>query len=385
MTKFHTASDEEIMEGKTTDSYFLNALDAIKGLDGGERGVIAEVSAYSLPPSYNYGVFLGLGDSLGLLKGRRVDVYAMAEGTFFFPREVVMRIEGPYVDFCALETPLLGLLCHSSGIATKASRIKKVAGDKTVLSFGVRRIHPAIAPMVDRAAYVGGCDGFSCVAAEKYTGKRASGTMPHSLVIYAGDQKKGWKAFDQFCDPSVPRIALVDTYCDEKEEAVKAARTIDLDGVRLDTPSSRRGDMAEIVREVRWELAIRGFEKVKIFVSGGLDEDEVKGIDADGYGVGTSISNAPVINFALDIVEMDGEPVAKRGKLGGKKQIWRCFECMESSTTLDGSKPPLCPSCSKEMVPILKRVMRSGEPTIEGERDEEIRKRVLDQLGSIDI
>ncbi len=383
MTKFHTATDEEIMDGKTTDSYFLNALKAIEGMDGGEKEAVAEVGAYSLPSSYGYGVFLGLMDSLNLFKGKNVDVYAMEEGTFFFPKEVVMRVVGPYKEFCVFETPLLGLLCHNSGIATKASRIKKFAGEKTVLSFGVRRIHPAIAPMVDRAAYIGGCDGFSCIAAEEHTGKKASGTMPHSLIIYAGDQVKGWKAFDEFCDPSVPRTALVDTYCDEKEEAIKAAQSIKLDGVRLDTPSSRRGDMAEIIREVRWELDIRGFENVKIFVSGGLNEEEVRELKADGYGVGTSISNAPVINFALDLVEIGGEAVAKRGKLGGKKQVWRCFDCMESAITLDGAKPPRCSSCSKQMTPLLKKVMDGGKPLVKKKEDEAIREWVLNQLNSL--
>ena len=383
MSKFHAAGDDDIIAGKTTDSYFINALRAIEGIDGGGKEVVAEVSIYSLPYGYEYGVFLGLEDSLNLLEGKNIDVYAMEEGNLFYSREVVMRIEGPYRDFCTLETPLLGLLCHTSGIATKAARIKRLAGKKTVLSFGVRRVHPAIAPMVDRAAYIGGCDGFSCIGAEEYIGKKASGTMPHSLIIYAEDQVKGWRAFDKFCDPGVPRIALVDTYCDEKEETIKAAQTIDLDGVRLDTPSSRRGNMAEIVREIRWELDIRGYENVKIFVSGGLDEYEVKNICADGYGVGTNISNAPIINFALDIVEISGKAVAKRGKLGGKKQIWRCSKCMGDVTTIDGVPPPICSSCKEEMVPLLKKVMDRGKKIMDKRKDEEIRDTVLRQISSI--
>src|SRR3989442_10958166 len=125
----------------------------------------------------------------------------------------------------------------------------------------------------------------------------------------------------------VPRIALVDTYCDEKTEAVMAAEALGkaLYGVRLDTPSSRRGNFPEIIKEVRWELDSRGFKNVKIFVSGGLDDGSVRALSAtgaDGFGVGTSVSNAPSVDFAMDIVEKEGKSVAKRGKLGGRKKAW---------------------------------------------------------------
>jgi len=150
--------------------------------------------------------------------------------------------------------------------------------------------------------------------------------MPHALIIAFGDQVKAWKAFDEVMPPEVPRVALIDTYYDLKMEAVMVVDALKkrLAGVRLDTPGSRKGDFAEIVREVRWELNIRGYEHVKIYVSGGLDEEAVKTLGeagADAFGVGTSISNAPTVDFTLDIVELEGRPVAKRGKFGGKKMF----------------------------------------------------------------
>ncbi|TMI60783.1 nicotinate phosphoribosyltransferase, partial [Candidatus Bathyarchaeota archaeon] len=83
-----------------------------------------------------------------------------------------------------------------------------------------------------------------------------TGTMPHSLIVSIGDQVKAWKSFNKYMPKDVPRIALVDTYYDEKTESIMAAEALgkDLYGVRLDTPGSRRGDFAEIIREVRWEL-----------------------------------------------------------------------------------------------------------------------------------
>src|SRR5207247_2683866 len=124
-----------------------------------------------------------------------------------------------------------------------------------------------------------------------------------------------------------PRIALVDTYYDEKTEAIIAAEEIAaLAGVRLATPSSRRGDFASIVREVRWELDLRGHKDAKIYVSGGLDESSIPALveaGADGFGVGTTLSNAPTVDFAMDIVEREGKPAAKRGQFGGRKDVSR--------------------------------------------------------------
>src|SRR5262249_37295658 len=115
---------------------------------------------------------------------------------------------------------------------------------------------------------------------------------------------------------------------DEKFEAIRVAQALgkDLYAVRLDTPSSRRGDFYQILSEVRWELDIRGYDYVKILASGGIDEYEILKLNplVDGYGVGTSIANAPVLSFALDLMEIEGRPMAKRGKRSGSKQVWRC-------------------------------------------------------------
>jgi len=116
----------------------------------------------------------------------------------------------------------------------------------------------------------------------------------------------------------VHRVVLVDTFCDEKNESLRVAEALgkDLYGVRLDTPSSRRGDIRKILQEVRWELDYRGYHHVRLFVSGGIDEEEIISLRdiVDSFGVGTSISNAPVLDLAMDIVEIESRPMAKRGR-----------------------------------------------------------------------
>ncbi|MFB6163817.1 MAG: nicotinate phosphoribosyltransferase [Haloarculaceae archaeon] len=325
MTEFDIVPPEAIAAGRATDAYFDRTVEAMEHA-GVDPTVTVEVTADQFPTG-EFDVFAGVKDAAHLLEGLDVDVYALREGRLF-DGGPVMRIEGRYRDFGVYETALLGFLSHASGIATNALRARRAAPDSQVLSFGARHVHPAIATLVERGALVGGFDGISHVAAGDVLNREASGTMPHALIICFGNgnQEAAWTAFDDAVGPDVPRVALVDTYSDEKDEAIRAAEAVDaLDSVRIDTTRSRRGDLRHIVREVRWELDARGFEDVGIFVSGGLGPAELRHLRdvVEGFGVGGYVSNADPLDFALDIVEVDGELAAKRGKLSGAKQVYR--------------------------------------------------------------
>jgi nicotinate phosphoribosyltransferase len=394
MRIFHHATDEEIKNGLTTDVYFSRTKQVLEAKNLDRLNAIAEVTVGKLPDAWPWGVLCGVEEAARLFEGVPVDVYAMPEGTVFYPtdcrgvREPVMFIAGSYGDYCLLETPLLGLVCQASGAASRAARIKKAAGEKAVVAFGIRRMHPALSPMLDRAAYIGGFDGVSSLKGAEIIGEKPTGTMPHALMIMFGDQVKAWRAFDEVVSLDVPRVALVDTYCDEKVESIMAAEALKdrLYGVRLDTPGSRRGNFLEIIREVRWELDLRGYGHVKIFVSGGLDEEKVEALSeagADAFGVGTAVSNAPTVNFALDIIELEGRFVAKRGKLGGKKQVWRCMDCLVDLVLPFDSRKPECPECGGEMEPMLKPLIQNGKVVAELPEPKEIREYVLGQLDKL--
>jgi nicotinate phosphoribosyltransferase len=391
MRTFHRATDEEIKSGLTTDIYFSRTKQIIEAKKLDRLNALAEVTSGKLPEEWPWGVLCGVEEEAHLFEGVPVDVYCMPEGSIFYPadyrgfREPIMFIEGPYGDYCLLETPMLGLVCQASGAATRAARIKKVAGEKSVVAFGIRRMHPALSPMLDRAAYIGGFDGVSSLKGADIIGEKPTGTMPHALIIMFGDQVKAWMAFDEIVSPYVPRVALVDTYCDEKFEAVRAAEALKdrLYAVRLDTPGSRRGDFVELIREVRWELDVRDFKNVKIFVSGGLNEEKVKILGeagAEAFGVGTSVSNAPTVDFAMDIIELEGRLVAKRGKLGGKKQVWRCPECLIDTVLPFKTSKPECPECGGETEPMLKPLLKQGKIVAELPKPKEIRQYVLEQM-----
>ncbi|HDJ05077.1 nicotinate phosphoribosyltransferase [Candidatus Bathyarchaeota archaeon] len=391
MRLFYYADDSEIKEGKTTDIYFVRTKQVLEAKGMSHIRVLAEVTPGGLPEDWPWGVLSGVEEVSHLFEGCPVNVYSMPEGSIFYAedfmgrREPVMFIEGPYGEFCTLETPLLGLLCQSSGVSTKAARIRKVAGEKLLVAFGIRRMHPAISPMLDRAAYIGGFDGVSSLKGAEVIGAKPMGTMPHALIIVIGDQVEAWKAFDDVMPPDVPRVCIADTYFDEKAESIMAAEALKdrLVAVRLDTPRSRKGDFAQIVREVRWELDVRGYKHVKVFVSGGLNEESVKALSeagADAFGVGTSVSNAPTVDFAMDIVEVEGRPAAKRGKLSGKKQVWRCPSCMVDIVQPFDEPMPRCPKCGGETSEMLKPLIKDGRIVADLPKPREIRRYVLDQL-----
>lgn len=395
MGKFFGASDEDIADGRTTDIYFERTMQVLR-----ERGLLgvdtlSEFTVASLPDSWPWGVFCGSEEVIRLFEGKNVDLVGIPEGTIFRSRSFdgvkvpVMKLEGPYGEYCPYESPALGFMCFASGVATMSSRCKIAAEGKMVLSFGVRRMHPAIAPVIDRSSYIGGCDAVSSIIGAETVEQEPSGTMPHALVIMIGDQRQAFKAFDEVVEPEVPRVALVDTYCDEKFEAIMACETIkNLFAVRLDTPGSRRGSFPDIIREVRWEMDSRGYKGVKIIVSGGLCDrtiNELSKAGADGFGVGTSISNAPTIDYAMDIVEKEGRNVAKRGKFGGRKFAFRCESCFEFGVSRSEDEIPICPHCQREMGLAEVKLLDKGKRVSPPLHPKEIRSRVLKQIERMEL
>jgi nicotinate phosphoribosyltransferase len=391
---FHIADPKDIKEGKITDVYFVRTIEILRAKKI-DKWVKAEFIAKRFPEDYGWGVLAGIEEAADLLRDLKVNVRSMKEGTVFRTFEPIMEIEGMYTEFGLYETALLGLLCQASGVATKAARCKKAAGDRAVISFGARRIHPVIAPMVERNAFIGGCDGVSVVEDAELIGEEASGTMPHALILIMGDTVEATKAFDEVIHPRVKRVSLIDTFNDEKIEAIRVAKAMGkrLFGIRLDTPGSRRGDFKKIIEEVRWELNLRGFGHIRIFVSGGLDENSILSLNpvVDAYGVGTSITNARVIDFAMDIIETDGEPLAKRGKMSGSKSVLRCPKCFQDRMVpFKGDRDPSIRSsnrcsCGGRFKEILLPLIKNGRILKDSPTPQTIRKYVLSQLPRFDL
>jgi nicotinate phosphoribosyltransferase len=381
----------QVRSGDTTDVYFDRADFILRKLKLEATPVYAEVTCAEVPGS-PWGVFAGVTAAVELLRGLPVNVFSVPDGTVFGPKDEagirvpLLTVEGAYGTWGKLETALLGLLCQPSGVCSATARVRDAAGSLPLISFGTRRTHPYLTAVIDYYAYIGGCDSVSSVFSAGVMGTAAGGTMPHSLMLVAGSDEEAWAAFDAHVEREVPRIALVDTYKDEKFGALAAAELLGkkLEAVRLDTPTSRRGDFVSLVQETRHALDEAGHGHVKIYVSGGLSAStvrELKAAGAQGFGVGTSIAGAPPLNFSLDIVEVEGRTRVKRGKFGGRKASYRCFDCFRWFVIgKDKRVPGKCPHCAGSLELMLKAVMQNGRPSAPALSTDEIRDQVAAQL-----
>ena len=354
--------------GLLTDLYQLTMTACYAGERDREGQVIArapasfELFTRRLPPSYGYLIAMGLEQALGylealhfnssqisalqdtglfaqapplfweLLQNARFsgDVWAVPEGTAVFAQEPLLRIEAPLWQAQLVETYLLNTLNYQTLIATRAARLRDVAGPEvSLLEFGSRRaFSPQGAVWAARAAIAAGLDGTSNVLAALQLGHRPRGTMAHSLVMalaaLEGSEDEAFAAFHRYF-PGSP--LLIDTY-DPIAAAERLAQARqsgqEISAVRLDS-----GNLAELARVVKSYLP-----ETQVLASGDLDEQAVAQLRAqnapiDGYGLGTKLVTGTPVNGVYKLVEVSGIPVMKQAEnkstYPGRKQIYRQF------------------------------------------------------------
>lgn len=366
-----------------TDLYQLNMMQTYtnKGLQ--DKKVVFDMFFRKLPFGNGYALFAGLeqiityltglgfkDDDLAYLKSLGFNsafldmlkkfrftgnVYAMREGEIIFPNEPVLTIEAKIIEALLIETALLNIFNHETLIATKASRIRHVAGDKQVVEFGARRGHGFGASLYGaRAAYIGGFAGTSLVEAGKRFNIPVVGTMSHAFVQSFEDEIKAFRAYAEENKDNI--ILLVDTYNTLKSgipNAIKVAqelreRGIQVRGIRLDS-----GDLAYLSKEARNMLDESGFPEIKIVASSDLDEHVIadlrlQGAEIDIYAVGTRVITAyeqPALGGIYKLVEVveEGERIPKikvsdnieKIVLPGKKRLYRIINLETEKAVAD--------------------------------------------------
>ena len=310
-----------ILVGDTADVYLQRTLTILRS-----EGINPNVTVEFFPQ--RRGAYCGINEVRTLLAKvlpeTGSEVWALEEGATVDGGEVALRIKAPYASLGLYETAICGVLASCSGWATAARECAEAAGGLPVVAIAARHVHPNVAANIDYASVVGGCASCSTILGARLSGITPSGNMPHALPLLMGDTVTAVQAFDRHMPHEVPRVALVDTFKDEAEEALNVARALGdrLRGVRLDTPPERGGVTPQLVKEVRTRLDQAGFRHVEIFVSGGFTAERIAefvegGAPVDGFGVGSYISSAPPNDFTADIHEVDGRAVAKRGRTPG--------------------------------------------------------------------
>lgn len=312
------------------------------------------------------------------------DVWAVPEGTAVFSHEPLLRVEAPLWQAQLVETYLLNTLNYQTLIATKAARLRDIAGpEATLLEFGTRRaFSPQAALWAARAALAGGLDATSNVLAALKLGQKPSGTMAHSLVMAiaatSGSEEEAFEAFHRYFPGSALLIDTYDPIAAAKmlSEKVKSGQ-VKLSGVRLDS-----GDLVKLSQQVRSLLP-----GVSIFASGDLDEWEIdrlkrEGACIDGYGLGTKLVTGSPVNGVYKLVEIDGIPTMKQSNnkitYPGRKQIFRRIEKGEVVSDRLG----LMTENSAGEQPLLQLVFCNGK-RLETESLEKIRDRTTTSVASL--
>jgi nicotinate phosphoribosyltransferase len=312
---------DDVLSGRTADIYFSHTIEILKA-EG-----LNPIATMEFFPARD-GIFCGIREVKALLdkilQGDNCEAWALEEGDSMSAKEVALRITAPYLSYGLYETAIDGILAHSSGWATAARECADAAGDIPLISFGARHVHPNVAGIMDYASTVGGCIGCSSTIGADLAGLMPSGTMPHAMILIIGDTVEATLAFDRRMPSDIRRISLVDTFIGEAEESLRVAEAMGgrLSSVRLDTPKELGGVTTELVKKVRDRLDKSGFKNVGIFVSGGINPERIKefinsGAPINGFGIGSYISDASPIDFTADLHEVDGKPIAKRGRTPG--------------------------------------------------------------------
>jgi nicotinate phosphoribosyltransferase len=262
------------------------------------------------------------------------DVYAVPEGTVVFANEPLIEVVAPLPQAQLVETFVMNQIQVATLAASKAVRVVSAARGRTVLDFGVRRMHGADAGIKEpRAFYIAGVQGTSNVLAGQLYGIPVVGTMAHS---YVEAFKNELAAFRQFVRQFPDSVLLVDTYdtIGGVRHVIDLAKELGSEfrvtGIRLDS-----GDLRGLAFEARKLLDSAGLSDVKIFASNSLDEYSIQelmrsGVPIDGFGVGGRLGvseDAPLLDTAYKLVQYGGRPTMKlsqeKTSLPGRKQIFR--------------------------------------------------------------
>jgi nicotinate phosphoribosyltransferase len=345
-----------------TDLYELTMMQAYVE-EGMEQEAVFELFVRRLPQRRNYLLACGLDDvlrfletlafdeaalayvaSLGRFKPgfldylRRFrftgDIRAVREGTPVFPFEPLIEVTAPLPQAQLVETVIMNQIGLQTLLASKAVRVVTAAAGRSVVDFGFRRMQGIDAGLKGARAFsIAGVQSTSNVAAGQVYGVALAGTMAHSYVQAHDDELE---AFRRFAALYPETTLLVDTYDSLAgvELVVMLARELGeafrVKAVRLDS-----GDLGELARAARRMFDDAGLTSVRIFASGGLDEEIItrlveSGAPIDAFGVGTEMGvsgDAPSLDLAYKLVSYAGTDRLKlspdKRVLPGRKQVFR--------------------------------------------------------------
>lgn len=384
-----------------TDHYELTMVQAAMGSGTAFRRSVFELFPRRLPEGRRYGVVAGTGRALDAIESFRFDeaelqflrdadivnddvahwlagyrfagdIWGYPDGEVYFPGSPIMVVEGSFAEAVVLKTVLLSIFNYDSAVASAASRMTAMAGDRPCIEMGSRRTNEWSAVVAARAAYIAGFASTSNLEAGRRFGVPTAGTAAHSFTLLHDTEEDAFRA--QLASLGDRTTLLVDTY----DVMAAVEKGVELTGGRLGAVRLDSGDLLTQAAEVRKLLDDLGAIHTRIIVTSDLDEFQIAALRSapvNGYGVGTNLvtgSGAPTCGFVYKLVsraDSDGpdaplHPVAKRsankGSIGGRKFALRRLDqrgVAEAEVIGVGAAP----ASDHNDRPLLVELVRGGE------------------------
>ena len=384
-----------------TDHYELTMVQAAMGSGTAFRRSVFELFPRRLPEGRRYGVVAGTGrvldaleqfvfddETVSFLRSNNIvndevaqwlstyrfsgNMWGYPDGELYFPGSPVLVVEGTFAEAVVLETVLLSIYNYDSAVASAASRMTAMAGDRPCIEMGARRANEWSAVVAARAAYIAGFASTSNLEAGRRFGVPTAGTAAHSFTLLHDTEEDAFRA--QIAALGEKTTLLVDTY--DVEEAVR--KGVELTDGRLGAVRLDSGDLLTQAVSVRKLLDELGAINTRIIVTSDLDEYQIAALRAapvNGYGVGTQLvtgSGAPTVGFVYKLVSRADstdpdaplEPVQKKsankGSVGGRKfALRRLDERGTAEAEVVGVGAP--PEGDYNDRPLLVELVRNGE------------------------
>ena len=310
-----------VVVGDTADAYFQRAAAVLRAENLNPMVVMEFAAAKG-------GILCGVREVHSLLDRVLPDtereVWALEDGGSIAAGEVVLRVKARYSTFNVYETAIAGTLSQNTAWATAARECVDAAESVPVVCLAARYAHPSVVGYLEYSAIVGGCATCSTAHGARMAGVTPWVSLPRGLILVMGDTDRAAQAYDRHVPQDIPRVIPVDTLRDEVEEALGVSRLLKerLRAVRIDPPQNRGATTPDLVKELRARLDLSGFGYVEIVITGGLTPERIREfVKAEApvstFGVGKFIASSPPSGFSGDIHEVDGKPIAKRGRIPG--------------------------------------------------------------------
>ncbi len=270
------------------------------------------------------------------------DVYAIPEGTVYFPGEPLLRITAPIIEANLITDQLIALANIDTLLLTKLARLR-LAAKNVKCSIGFVRAHGIDAAWrAARNSTFFENMGFNNASASLRLGLAATASAfnaNHAFVKSFPDELTSFRAAARSFPEAIS--PMIDTYSVEQgtKNVITVADELRTQGKQLASVVVDSGDLLEVARYVRKALDKAGHNQTKIAVASNLDEYKIsnlikEGIPADMFLVVTEVvtsADAPHLEMVYKLAQIEENGKIRNtakfstGKvsLPGKKQVFR--------------------------------------------------------------